>query len=129
MVGNYTGRLKTGVFRNPVFLVCLFIFGVHYGLVRLGFSVPVLQHYLNDLLCLPLALSVTLFLQRSFFYRHSAYVLTAYQVGLAAAYFSLAFEVIFPLFMKRYTADILDVVAYSVGGFIFYKFINHPEKA
>src|SRR5688572_12226839 len=109
--------LRTDVIRNPVFLICLFMYGLHWGLAKTGFTIPLLQHYLNDLLCMPLVLTVTVFLQRSFFYRTSGYVLTSYQVGLAMAYFSLAFEVILPLFMPRYTADIFDVLAYSLGGF------------
>lgn len=34
-------------------------------------------------------------------------------------YFSLLFELVFPLFLTRYTADFFDIIAYLVGILIF----------
>lgn len=80
------------------------------------------QHYLDDLLCLPLVLTVTLFVLRYFY--GTQLRLSRYQMAFAVIYFSLAFEVFFPKFMPRYTSDWLDAALYAVGGFIFYRFLN-----
>ncbi|NEM97729.1 magnesium citrate secondary transporter [Pontibacter burrus] len=80
------------------------------------------QHYLDDLLCLPLVLTATLFVLR-FFYGQRVR-LSSYHVAFTVLYFSLAFEVFFPQFMPRYTGDFLDAVLYATGGVIFYRFLN-----
>ncbi|AKQ47707.1 hypothetical protein TH63_13165 [Rufibacter radiotolerans] len=80
------------------------------------------RHYLDDLLCLPLLLTVTLFFMRALF--GPAVRFTNYQVAFAVVYVALAFEVFFPLFLPRYTPDLWDVVLYAIGGFIFYRFLN-----
>ncbi|GAA4304957.1 magnesium citrate secondary transporter [Nibribacter koreensis] len=81
-----------------------------------------MQFYLDDLLCLPLILTVTLFILR--FFKGPLFRLTSYQVGIAVVYYALAFEVFFPLFMPRYTADIVDAFLYALGGWFFYRFLN-----
>ncbi|SIT83322.1 hypothetical protein [Pontibacter indicus] len=80
------------------------------------------QHYLDDLLCLPLVLTVTRFILR-FFYG-SQLRFSWYHVAFTVVYFSLAFELFFPTFMPRYTSDWADVLCYTAGGLIFYRFLN-----
>lgn len=80
------------------------------------------QYYLDDLLCLPLVLTASLFLMRLFYGRQLR--LSLYQVAFTVLYFTLAFELFLPRFMPRYTGDILDGLHYVVGGVIFYRFLN-----
>lgn len=80
------------------------------------------QHYLDDLLCLPLVLTLTLFVLRFFYGPRQR--LSRYQVAFAVIYFALAFEVFFPKFMPRYTSDWVDAALYAVGGVIFCRFLN-----
>ncbi|ALJ01176.1 hypothetical protein DC20_03775 [Rufibacter tibetensis] len=81
-----------------------------------------LRFYLDDLLCLPLLLTVTLFLMRFLYGPQVRF--SVYHVGFVVVYVSLAFEVFLPLFMPRYTGDFLDVQLYAAGGWIFYRFLN-----
>ncbi|WP_461491609.1 hypothetical protein [Pontibacter sp. HJ8] len=81
-----------------------------------------MQHFLDDLLCLPLVLTASLFVLR-FFYG-TQLRLSRYQVAFAVLYFALAFEVFFPRFMPRYTGDWIDAVLYAAGGMLFYRFLN-----
>ncbi|RAU81791.1 hypothetical protein DP923_13910 [Pontibacter arcticus] len=79
-------------------------------------------NYLDDLLCLPLVLTITLYLLRLFY--GSELRLAWYHVVFTVVYFILAFEVFFPGFMPRYTSDWVDGVLYAIGGMIFYRFLN-----
>lgn len=117
-------RIGLTTFLNRAFLLAAGLYALHFALGKSGFSAPLLQFYLNDLLCMPLVLTLTLFLQRAFTFRDPGHVFTKYQVGIAVLYYSLGFEVILPLFMPRYTADPLDVLAYALGGWYFYLFVN-----
>ncbi|WP_066839684.1 hypothetical protein [Rufibacter ruber] len=80
------------------------------------------RFYLDDLLCLPLVLTVTLLVMR-FFYGHQVRF-SKYHVLFTVLYFALAFEVFFPLFLPRYTGDGVDAGLYALGGWIFYRFLN-----
>lgn len=124
MVDRVARRISFVTFRNQAFLLAAACFALNYGLGKVGAFVPLLQYYGNDLLCMPLVLTVTLFLQRNFTYRTQCYTFTRYHVGIAVVYYALAFEAAFPLFMPRYTADVLDVAAYALGAVFFYCFIN-----
>lgn len=80
------------------------------------------RFYLDDLLCIPLVLTVTLYILR-FFYGPQVR-LSWHHVVFTVIYFALAFEVFFPKFMPRYTGDWVDALLYAVGGLIFYRFLN-----
>jgi hypothetical protein len=124
MADRVARRISLATFQNRAFQLAAGLYALHLGLEKSGFSVLLLKYYLNDLLCMPLVLTLTLFLQRTFTFRNPSHVFTKYQVGLAVLYYSLGFEVILPLFMSRYTADPLDVLAYALGGWYFYFYIN-----
>ncbi len=129
MADRSAGRISLAPFHNRAFLLATGLYALHYGGEKAGFSVPLLQHYLNDLLCMPLVLTLTLFLQRTFTFRDPGHVFTKHQIVLAVLYYSVAFEVVLPQFLPRYTADPLDVLAYALGGWFFYVFINvDPAK-
>lgn len=124
MADRPAGRISLALFQNRAFLLAAGLYALHFGAGKAGLSLPLLQHYLNDLLCMPLVLTLTLFLQRSFTFRDPGHVFTKHQVGIAVLYYSVAFELVLPPFLPRYTADPLDVLAYALGGWFFYVFIN-----
>jgi len=126
MADRAARRVSLALFQNRAFQLVAGLYALHLGLEKSGFSVLLLKYYLNDLLCMPLVLTLTLFLQRTFTFRNPDHVFSKYQVGIAVLYYSLGFEVILPLFMSRYTADPLDVLAYALGGWYFYSYINVP---
>lgn len=94
------------------------------GLDLAPYKIP----YLNDLLCLPIVLSLALWIQQKLFPMTCRPVLNAAQVIFAVLYFALFFEVVLPAFSRRYTRDYLDILAYAVGGIIYYFFFNPQPK-
>lgn len=122
MAYRYTGRISQ-ITPPPLFWVLTSVYLGHVAWRWLDFSRPLwVQFYLDDLLSIPLVLTVTLFILR-FFYGPQVR-LYWYHVVFTVLYFSLAFEVFFPRFMARYTGDWVDVLLYAVGGVIFYRFLN-----
>ena len=126
MAGGAHRFLSDPLLRNPVFLFCLFLYGAYRAALKLqpGFVPAAVQHYLADLLCLPILLTVAVLIQRYIVLRNREYLLSHWQVIFAWAYFSVLFEAVFPLFLERYTADIADVAAYGVGAAIYWFFSN-----
>ena len=122
MAYRAAGRVNWGTF-SPLFWVLAALYLAHRLLAWLSVPLPAwVRHYLDDLLCLPLVLTTTLFLIRLLF--GSATRFSGGHVAFAVVYVSLAFEVFFPLFLPRYTADLADVVLYAAGGWIFYRYLN-----
>ena len=123
MVHNVAGRLNPALFLNPLFLGCAFLYGLNSLFLKPVLDWLFFRHYLNDLLCLPLVLTLTIFVQRSLFNK-PAYLLNRYQAGMAAAYFAFMFEGVVPLYNARYTADFGDVICYGFGAWLFIRFGN-----
>jgi hypothetical protein len=76
--------------------------------------------YLNDVLCLPITLTLALFLQQQMFPGSARERLNPAQILFTFLYISFFFEGVLPALADRYTRDWLDVVAYAAGGLIFY---------
>jgi hypothetical protein len=128
MAGYRVGRLNFGVWQNPLVLGSTFLYVLH-SVLRQFFPEPwFLQFYLNDLLCMPIVLGAAIFLQRNLVLRQPAYALTGYQIAIVVIYWSVMFEGVIPKFVERYTADIFDVIAYSLGGLLFYLFGNSGQS-
>lgn len=113
---------------NPFFLLAIGLYLVN------RFLLPVLDltqyrvPYLNDILALPVVLTVTLWLQQKLFPRSCRLRLNAAQVVFAVIYFAVFFEGILPALSDRYTRDYWDMLAYAVGGIIYYFLLNpHPK--
>jgi hypothetical protein len=114
-----------GVLRNPVFLTAGILFTLNQYLEKVaGIFLPYVHEYLDDVLCMPVVLTLTLFIQRKITFRNEAYTFTAGHVMVAVVYFSLMFEGILPAYSPKYTRDWLDIVAYAAGAAVFYRYIN-----
>lgn len=85
---------------------------------------PLVSSYLADLLCMPLLLSLTLAAHRWLINRQGTLPVT-WLVG-AWAYVSVWFEGLLPLWSPRAIADPLDVLAYALGTWAFYRWLNRP---
>jgi hypothetical protein len=96
------------------------------GLGPLPYWPPILTFYLADVLALPLLLTVALWFMRRVYFRRPAFVLPLSWVISAWLAASGCFEGILPLFRPTTTADPLDVVAYAVGGVVFWRWLNQP---
>ncbi|MGB0404287.1 MAG: hypothetical protein ACPGEG_09340 [Salibacteraceae bacterium] len=77
-----------------------------------------INSYFTDLLCIPLVLgTIQLFIR--IIKNEPKLKLTIPMVIFSVVAFSLAFEWWFPKQNSIYTADILDVVCYVIGGLVF----------
>ncbi|WP_205503676.1 hypothetical protein [Rufibacter psychrotolerans] len=122
MADRAAGRLIWGTF-TPLFWALAALYLAHRCLVWLDVVRPFwLRNYLDDLLCLPLVLTGTLFCLRALYGPNVT--LSGYQVGFVVVYVSVSFELFFPMFLPRYTPDLWDVAAYAAGGLFYDRFLN-----
>ncbi len=91
------------------------------------FTFSLIHSYLDDLLAMPVILTLAVAVQRQWVYRRPDYTLSKIQVSFAVLYVSVLFEGILPVISPKYTRDGWDILAYIMGGFIFFRFINRPE--
>jgi hypothetical protein len=113
---------------HPLFLLAVGLYLLNRFLLSIvglsQFQIP----YLNDILCLPVVLTLALWLQQKLFpgsYRHR---LLAAQVLFTVLYIAFFFEGILPAFSTRYTRDYWDILAYATGGFFYYFLLNPPPQ-
>jgi len=111
---------------NSLFWVILSLYLVNrYLLTVLGlaqYKIP----YLNDVLCLPVVLTLALWLHQKLFPQNCRHRLNAAQVIFVVLYFAIFFEGILPIISARYTRDYLDILAYALGGLAYY-FLFNPK--
>lgn len=112
-------------FYTKLFVIAAVTYVANKGLYYSYGYIPFLHDYLNDLLAMPVILSLALFLMR-LIYRNVHYILSKTQVVFAVIYLALVFELILPFLSTNYVGDIIDVICYMAGGFLFYKFGNKP---
>ena len=114
--------------RNPFFILAISLYLANrYLLALLGlanYKVP----YLNDILCLPIVLTLALWLQQKLFPHSARPRLNIEQVIFTVCYFAVFFEGILPAFSDRYTRDYWDIAAYAVGGVLYYFLFNPKPK-
>jgi hypothetical protein len=111
--------------RQPLFLACVLLFLINQGLELSSVFIPLLFSYLDDLLAMPIVLTIILAAERIYF-RNNNFVLPLGWVVGAVVAFSVFFELMLPPFSQKHTADWLDAVAYSVGAVLFHLIINKP---
>lgn len=89
-----------------------------------GFIFPtMIQCYLADLLAIPVVATLSMYFMR-WLLQNKGFQLSSWQVIFIILLFSVAFEILFPLFIKRYTGDVIDVLMYIGGGLFFWKVMN-----
>jgi hypothetical protein len=114
--------------RHPLFLICVLLFLINQLLEQAHVFIPLLFSYLDDLLAMPIVLTLILAAERAYFGDNS-FVLPPAWVVLAILAFSVFFELVLPPFFPKHTADWLDVLAYALGALLFHITINKPLPA
>ncbi|UOG73016.1 hypothetical protein MTX78_12865 [Hymenobacter tibetensis] len=115
-------------FRHPLFVAMAGLYALFFYNRRWGhWELPaVLNAHLADVLALPLLLTVALWFMRRLYFRQPAFVLPFSWVASTWLLLAVCFEGVLPLLKPAATADPLDVVAYAVGGLVFWRWLNHP---
>jgi hypothetical protein len=113
--------------QHPLFIISVLLFLLNQILERAGVFLPYIHSYLDDLLCMPVTLTIALFLQQKFT-RSPAYIFSKNHVVVVVIFYAIFFEVWLPKQSAHYTSDPLDAIAYAAGGLVFYFFINNSFK-
>lgn len=113
------------ILKNPFFLSSSLLFLCHqFSQKVLDYPIPLLDNYLDTLLCMPILLGLLLLEQRQSFKKGASFRFNIVETILLVSLLSVLFEVLFPWLSPDFTADWWDVLMYAIGGGIFYQFIN-----
>lgn len=105
-----------GYWRDPVCLAAMAVYALSRWVLMPLIPSPFLQGHLNDLLLIPAALPVVLWLQRRAGLRAHDQTPSWVEMLQHLAVWALICELIGPHWLHHGTADVWDVVAYAVGG-------------
>lgn len=78
-----------------------------------------LRFYVNDFLIIPIVLTIVLWIVRKA-KGNAQQQLSFWNIIYLCVLYSVLFEYWFPKYLVRYTFDLLDIVMYFIGGFVFY---------
>jgi hypothetical protein len=102
--------------RDPLFLSCCGLYGLNRCCLKPYLHSVFLRSYFNDLLLIPCALPLLLWLHRRLRLRHHDAPPTFAEIAGHLAVWSVLFEAIGPRWLPGTTADLRDVLVYTVGG-------------
>ena len=106
---------------HPVFLLATALGIGNQVIESFGFHIPVVHAYLDDLCITPITLTLGLVSYRVL---DGNYRLTQWHIWSVVIAFAIYFDLYLPSMSTAYTADILDVLMYSLGGAIFSRTVN-----
>lgn len=120
--------IRFGYLRDPVFLTALTGYALNRWLLKPLLPSPFLHGHFADLLMMPAALPVVLWMQRSIGLRKNDLPPTWLEMSFHLVVWSLICEFIGPRWLHHGTADVWDVVAYGVGGLLACLWWNRPAQ-
>lgn len=105
----------------PILLLVSFTLGLLIYLASFfQIELPrIIRFYVNDFLITPIVLSISLLVIRKI-RNDQNYTLSFFVVIYLCSFYAIIFEYFLPQYMSRYTADIVDVFLYFLGGIVFY---------
>ena len=111
------------MFKNILFInfIASSVLGLGiYIAQQLEVNLPtLLNNYVNDFLIIPIVLSVCMYVLR-YTRNDKSFTIPIPEILLLCIVYSVFFEVVLPKTHQRYTADIVDVLLYFLGGIWFY---------
>lgn len=119
---------RFGYWRDPLFLLACTLYALNRWAIKPHVHSPFLHGQFNDLLLIPCALPLVLWLQRRMGVREYDAPPKPGEIMFHVAVWSVLFEVIGPHWM-HVTGDLLDVVAYVIGGIgagVWWRFAPQP---
>ena len=120
---------RFGYFRDELFLTAATCYGLNRWLVKPLVASPFMRGQFNDLLLIPAALPVVLWVQRKLGLRTKDVPPSWSEIGFHLLVWSAICEYIGPMWLHRGTSDLWDVAAYAVGGVAAGVWWNHSPKA
>ena len=120
---------RFGYLRDTLFVMAVAGYALNRFVLKPRLASPFLHGHFNDLLLIPAALPVLLWLQRITGLRDHDHVPTWAEFLLHLVVWSLICEWLGPLWFHHGTADGWDVVAYAVGGVAACLWWNRPMAA
>jgi hypothetical protein len=108
------------------FALLLAVFGLNQLALHAGYGTTFSTFYLDDLLCLPIILSLIQYVQKKRY--GPRFTLPLSHIVLSAVFFAVTFEMILPALSNHYTGDPLDAALYFIGGALFYGFNLLPAR-
>ena len=103
---------------DPLFLFCQLTYWVNWGLEEFSLSPPLMQCYLNDVVCIPFWIPTIVFVARKLGWRNHDRRPDVIEIGIPLIMFAAVFEVILPstaMFRSKAIADPYDVQCYMLG--------------
>jgi hypothetical protein len=116
------------IYFQKSFWLALVLYAINQIAEDSGILVPLLYSYLDDILCPLIVLGFTLTFQQQITYRNPNYTFSYGHVLTFIIVYSVLYEVVFPADDNRHFSDPWDIMAYTAGGVIFYKFGNKQVK-
>jgi hypothetical protein len=104
----------------------LLVFTVHH-FSQQHFPIVFLSSYLDDLLVGGIVLGAVLWFFQNIFPAEPSFLITRLQAAGFVVFYSLLFELLWPLTDARHYADPWDVLAYFTGTLLFLIFGNKPK--
>ncbi len=90
---------------------------------KLNIFIPFINNHLTDLYTIPMyCYTLQILMNRLFGYQWKPDLKFMLQ---SAAYISIIFEVLGPYFSSKFTGDIVDILCYFAGAFIFHLIIKY----
>lgn len=120
-------KINLQIYGRFEFLLLL-IFLFNQLIEKFGFYIPVIHSYLDDVLAIPITLSVTKYIM--YFLHNPTYksLYTSLQVGIVVVMFSLYFEWYLPLVYTIHYRDFIDIICYAFGGVYYLEYIQNTRK-
>lgn len=112
-------------FLNVYFIFEITSYILHQFLQKKGFKNVFIDSFWDDLVALPVCLSICVFLIQ-ISSKNIHYRLKIQHIIFTAIVFSIVFEVVTPSYSNNSIASIGDVICYFIGG-IFYFYFQNPK--
>lgn len=100
------------------FIILFLIFIIHQVILKAGIIIPIFSNYLDDLLCIPISMSIALLIHQKVI-KNVNYRFNWLHILMSILFFSLIFELILPFISTRFHGDPFDIFVYILGGIIF----------
>lgn len=111
------------------FIILLMVAFMHQFTEKLlHIPIPVIDSYLDPLLFMPILLHLLLWERRLLFKKGDTFTFSNLQLVLLFIAISYITEYLFPIWKPQFTADIWDVVCYTLGTIYFHIYHNVPYQ-